>query len=65
MPKQLYNEPSPLETRILSRRFGLEEIGRLSYARRGFVRKKNLDGLERVRLLVERAAGENPRSPVQ
>lgn len=24
MPKQLYNEPSPLETKIISRRFGLE-----------------------------------------
>ena len=24
MPKKLYNEPSPLETRILSKRFGLE-----------------------------------------
>jgi NADH-quinone oxidoreductase subunit F len=24
MPKQLYNEPSPLETRIISQRFGLE-----------------------------------------
>ena len=24
MPKQLYNEPSPLETRVVSKRFGLE-----------------------------------------
>src|SRR6266699_6773469 len=24
MPKKLYNEPSPLETRVLSKRFGLE-----------------------------------------
>ena len=24
MPKQLYNEPSPLETRVLSKRFGLD-----------------------------------------
>ena len=24
MPKKLYNEPSPLETRVLSKRFGLD-----------------------------------------
>ena len=24
MPKQLYNEPSPLETKVLSKRWGLE-----------------------------------------
>jgi len=30
MPKKLYNEPSPLETRILSARFGLDNSGKLA-----------------------------------
>ena len=29
MPKKLYNEPSPLETRVLSKRFGLENSASL------------------------------------
>ena len=29
MPKKLYNEPSPLETKILSKRFHLENSERL------------------------------------
>ena len=30
MPKKLYNEPSPLETRILSGRFGLDNSEKLA-----------------------------------
>ena len=41
MPKKLYNEPSPLETRVVSKNFGLENSESLDtyLANDGFVAK--------------------------
>src|SRR5438132_11740412 len=55
MPKKLFNEPSPLETRIVSRRFGLENSESLDtyLANDGFVAFKKAKDMTREQILDE------------
>ena len=47
MPKKLYNEPSPLETRVVSKNFGIENSESLDtyLANDGFVAFKKAKGM--------------------
>ncbi len=55
MPKKLFNEPSPLETRIVSRRFGLENSESLDtyLANDGYVAFKKAKEMSRDQILDE------------
>ena len=55
MPKKLYNEPSPLETRIVSQRFGLENSESLDMylANDGFAAFKKAKEMTREQILEE------------
>jgi NADH-quinone oxidoreductase subunit F len=55
MPKKLYNEPSPLETRVVSKNFGLENSESLDtyLANDGFVAFKKAKGMTREAILDE------------
>ena len=55
MPKKLYNEPSPLETRVLSRRFGLENSESLAtyLANDGFKAFRNAREMKPEQIIEE------------
>jgi NADH-quinone oxidoreductase subunit F len=55
MPKKLYNEPSPLETRVVSKRFGLENSESLDtyLANDGFVAFKKAKEMTREAIIDE------------
>src|SRR4029077_19641451 len=55
MPKKLYNEPSPLETRVLSARFGLENSERLDtyLAHDGFKAFRKARGMKPEEIIEE------------
>ena len=55
MPKKLYNEPSPLETRVVSKNFGLENSESLDtyLANDGFVAFKKAKGMTREAIIDE------------
>jgi NADH-quinone oxidoreductase subunit F len=55
MPKKLYNEPSPLETRVVSKNFGIENSESLDtyLANDGFVAFKKAKGMTREAILDE------------
>jgi NADH-quinone oxidoreductase subunit F len=55
MPKKLYNEPSPLETRVVSRNFGIENSESLDtyLAHEGFAAFKKAKGMTREAILDE------------
>jgi NADH-quinone oxidoreductase subunit F len=55
MPKQLYNEPSPLETRVVSKNFGIEgsETLEVYLANRGFAAFKKAKEMTREAILDE------------
>ena len=55
MPKKLHNEPSPLETRVVSKRFGLEDSESLEtyLANEGFVAFKKAKEMTREQILDE------------
>jgi len=55
MPKKLFNEPSPLETRVVSKNFGLEgsETLEVSLANGGYAAFKKAKGMTREAILDE------------